>query len=198
MIARLNGRLIHKTPTCSILDCQGVGYEVFHTPFTAAQMQGELVSLFIHTQLREDALQLFGFFSAEEKELFRELLRVSSVGPKLALSILSGLPHEELLSAIQGRDIGRLQKIPGIGKKTAERILIELGDRLAKHFASRSAPAGVSEQLELESILLNLGYQKTEISKVLGQLKPEPTAGLEGMVRAALRELTGTKERRLS
>jgi len=195
MIAHLSGKLIHKTPTCSILDCQGVGYEVFHTPFTASQMLGERVNLHIHTQLREDALQLYGFSSPDEKELFRELLRVSSVGPKLALSILSGLPHEELLSAIQSKDIHRLQKIPGIGKKTAERILIELGDRLSKNFAPRVP--GSSSHLELESILVNLGYQKNEVSKVIGQLPPSDL-GLEVLVKTALRELTGSKERRPS
>lgn len=170
MIAQLRGQLIHKTPTQSVIECAGVGYEIFHTPFTAENLQGKEVKVFVHTHLREDALQLFGFSSFEERQLFRELLKVSSIGPKLALSILSGISHSDLLMALQLKDVQRLQKIPGIGKKTAERLSLELGDRIAK---ANILPMGTSVELELESVLQNLGYQRSEIQKALQNLKSQ-------------------------
>jgi Holliday junction DNA helicase RuvA len=171
MIAQLRGQVISKSPTLSVIDCHGVGYEVFHTPFTAEHLKdSQSVVLFVHTHMREDALQLFGFSSQEERQIFRELLKVTSVGPKLALSILSGIPHQDLILALQSKDIARLQKIPGIGKKTAERLSLELADRMTSK-TSLSATDKVSKEAELESVLQNLGYQKNEIQRALQSLK---------------------------
>lgn len=168
MIAQLRGQLAHKSPTLSVIDCHGVGYEVFHTPFTAEHLKNGEVKLFIHTHVREDSFQLFGFSTTEERQLFRELLKVSNVGPKLALSILSGIPYQDLLQALQNKDIPKLQKIPGVGKKTAERLSLELGDRLAKTSIWTESS---SVEAELESVLQNLGYQRNEIQRALQNLK---------------------------
>jgi len=167
-------------------------------------MVKETISLHIHTHLREDALILFGFYNREEKNLFRELLRVSAIGPKLALSILSGIHHRELINAICQRDLPKLQKIPGVGKKTAERVSIELADRLSKNFAEAFVESQSPQEdwhAELESVLMNLGYQRQEIQKVLQKiwqsnknLSQEP---LEGMVKHALGELTKPKTMRM-
>ena len=200
MIAHLSGKLLFKTPTQSVIDCQGVGYEVFHTPFTAEKMNGETVSLFIHTNIREDAFQLFGFYSADERSLFRELLRVSGVGPKLAISILSGISYDELMHALYSKDTTRLQKIPGIGKKTAERLSVELSDRLPQMQAAFTAPElsgkafNKSKESELESVLLNLGYQRPEIQRAVKSLRSKENdfedLSLEHLVKSTLRELT--------
>lgn len=196
MIAHLSGKLISKGMTASVVDCQGVGYEVFHTPFCAEKLTSETVSLFIHTQVREDAIQLFGFAQPEERAMFRELLRVNGIGPKMALTILSAIPHEELSSALASKDAARLQRIPGIGKKTAERLSVELSDRLAQmKWSQISGDASTPPRdMELESVLLNLGYQKSEIQKALKALRSRETSfesmPLETLVKSTLRELT--------
>jgi len=196
MIAQLSGKIISKTPTCSVIDCHGVGYEVFHTPFCAERMPGPQITLLIHTVVREDAFQLFGFASAEEKSLFRELLRVGGIGPKMAHSILCGIPHEELISAIAAKNTTRLQKIPGIGKKTAERLALELADRLSqlKRGTSGGDLAVQSKESELESVLLNLGYQRSEVLRAIKTVRGAQSEfeeiPLEGLVKSSLRELT--------
>lgn len=196
MIAQLTGKLLSKTPTSSVVDCHGVGYEVFHTPFTAEKMSGEFVSLFIHSHIREDAFQLFGFFSQEERSLFRELLRVSGIGPKMALSILSGLPYEELLAALSNQDRTRLQKIPGIGKKTADRLMVEISDRLKEFQRSPTSqlPQAEARDHELESVLLHLGYQKSEVQRAVRGLRQRTpdfdSTPLESLVKSTLKELT--------
>lgn len=197
MIAQLSGKLVHKTPTQSVVDCNGVGYEILHSPFTAEKLQGESVSVFIHTHVREDALQLFGFSSQDERHLFKELLKVSGVGPKLALSIMSGMPLEDLLTALRTKDIARMQKIPGIGKKTAERLIVEVSDKIVKWSnVATEAPAqnaGLKEN-ELESVLLNLGYQRPAIQRAVKSLKTRETEfdslPLETLVKQTLREIS--------
>jgi Holliday junction DNA helicase RuvA len=191
MIARLRGLLIDKHPTHSIIECQGVGYEVFHTPFTADRLSlGKEVSLHIHTHVKEDILQLYGFSDELERESFRNLIRVSSVGPKLAMGILSSIAHQELWVAIQGKDFGRLQRIPGIGKKTAERLSLELKDKIP----SVTAGTGRNAQVELESVLVNLGYQRAEIQRTLSKIESTNSElsklPLEIAVKQALAELT--------
>ena len=199
MIAQISGKILFKSPTSSVIDCQGVGYEIFHTPFTAEKMIGETASLFIHSHIREDAFQLFGFSSAEERAIFKELLRVGGIGPKIALSILSGIPHEELLSALSGKDTARLQKIPGVGKKTAERLAIELSDRLnqMKVYHAESRSASSTKESELESILSNLGYQRAEILRAVKTVKDKRSGidgdSLETLVKYTLKELTQAK-----
>ncbi len=198
VIAHLTGKVLAKTPTASIIDCQGVGYEVHHTPFCAESIAAEQVSLFIHTHVREDALQLFGFADTLERDLFRELLKVSGIGPKMAIGILSGISAADLMKAIQQKDGTRLQKIPGIGKKTADRLSIELADRL-KNLSGASAAMNskgafdLPKESELESVLLNLGYQRQEVQRAVQQARKNSSEfdqwPLETMVKTALKEL---------
>lgn len=198
MIAHLSGKLISKAPTASVIECHGVGYEVFHTPFTADKLTSENVSVFIHTNVREDAFQLFGFHTAEERQLFRELLKVSNVGPKMAMSIMSGIPYQELLTALSQKDITRLQKIPGVGKKTGERLVVELADRMAKMpLEIQLKPGAMSsfdKESELESVLMNLGYQRNEILRAVKTLRSRDqnfeAATLETLVKNTLKELS--------
>lgn len=195
MIAHLRGLVLRKSPTLSIVECQGVGYEVFHTPFSSDQLQiGKDCSLHIHTNVKEDALQLFGFSDEKEKESFRSLIRVSSVGPKLALSILSGIHHQELWTAVQNKDYGRLQRIPGIGKKTAERLSLELKDKAPSSISTSMDASRAPFHMELESVLTNLGYQRAEIQRSLQKIEPKEgslaSLPLEVAVKQALAELT--------
>lgn len=198
MIAHLTGKLLSKSPTLSIVDCQGVGYEIHHTPFCAEALKSETVSLFIHTHVREDALQLFGFVAVLEKDMFRELLKVSGIGPKMALGILSGIPANELIKAIQLKDASRLQKIPGIGKKTADRLSVELSDRLKSYSVGETSLSsrelmGAPKESELESVLFNLGYQRAEVQRAVQQARKAAEGfdqwPLETMVKSTLKEL---------
>src|SRR5215210_7124447 len=133
MIAQLSGKLIYKQPNTIIIDVGGVGYEVTIPVSTFYELgdAGSDVSLRIHTNVREDSIQLFGFWTAREKELFLRLTSVSGIGPKLAITMLSGMPATELITAIRNNDLARLTAIPGVGKKTAERVVVELRDKLA-------------------------------------------------------------------
>jgi Holliday junction DNA helicase RuvA len=199
MIAQLTGKIIFKSLTSSVIDCHGVGYEVFHTPFTAEKMASESISLFIHSHIREDAFQLFGFLTIDERSLFRELLRVNGVGPKLAISILSGLKHEDLLQALASKDKARLQKIPGVGKKIVERLMVEVSDRLKDLPLSPPMLPGKfeSRESELESVLLHLGYQKSEIQRAVRGLRTKledfEAQPLEDLVKSTLKELARAK-----
>ena len=132
MIAHLHGRLILKHPNQAVVEAAGVGYDVTITipTFSDLPSTGSEVALHIHTHVREDAIALFGFLRSEEKQLFEKLIQVSGIGPKLAITILSGMPAAEMVAAIRSGDIARLTRIPGIGKKTAERMVLELRDKL--------------------------------------------------------------------
>ena len=144
MIAHLRGRPISKHPNQAIVECGGVGYDVVITVPTLADLPEACsdVALFIHTHVREDKLALFGFLRAEEKKLFEKLLVVSGIGPKLAVTILSGMKTPDMVGAIRSGDVARLTKIPGIGKKTAERMILELNDKLEEFTAAPLPPAG--------------------------------------------------------
>ncbi len=168
MIAHLRGRLVAKHPNQAIVDCAGVGYDVAISVPTFSDLPnvGAEVSLFIHTHVREDALALYGFLRAEEKSLFEKLIGVSGIGPKLAITILSGMAAEEMVSAIRGNDIARLTRIPGIGKKTAERMVLELRDKLDA-FAAAPVRAASPVEDDVLSALLNLGYQRTAAEKAV-------------------------------
>jgi holliday junction DNA helicase RuvA len=170
MIAHIRGRLISKHPNQAIVECSGVGYDIVITVPTYSDLpeSGSDVALFIHTHVREDQLALFGFLRAEEKQLFEKLITVSGIGPKLAITILSGMPTSDMVGAIRGNDIQRLTKIPGIGKKTAERMVLELRDKLDA-FGTTTAPVTTALPVEEDvlSALENLGYQRALVQKAL-------------------------------
>ena len=159
MIARLRGKLAEKEPARVVIDVGGVGYEVFipTTTFTAMPNAGAEVSLDIHTHVREDALTLYGFSSRQERRVFERLISISGIGPKLAVTILSGGSVEGLVGAIRRGDLARLTSIPGVGKKTAERIVVELKDKLQEFTEEPAKPVVETDVL---SALENLGYSR--------------------------------------
>ncbi|MBI5604209.1 MAG: Holliday junction branch migration protein RuvA [Deltaproteobacteria bacterium] len=199
MIAFLEGRLLSKSPEYIIVSAQGIGYQVA-VPLSSfydlpALEQG--VRLHIYTHVRQDAIQLFGFLTPNEKEIFLLLLGVSGIGPKVALNILSGISSQELSQALMAEDSARIQRIPGIGKKTAERIVLELKDKIKK-LSSGSLPDLVRQVKEgtpwedALSALVNLGYPKAIAEKALGLIKndTEDTISLEDLLRKALKSLS--------
>lgn len=198
MIGFIRGRVIEKQPNRIIVDVQGVGYELL-VPLSTYYDVGEAgadVALRVHTHVREDALQLFGFLTALELQLFERLLTISGIGPKLAIAVLSGIEPGDLVRAIQRADVGRLTSIPGIGRKTAERIVLELKDRLAHvaapagaDAASAEAPADVLRD-DLLSALQNLGYHRPLAEKAIdAALKDLSDLDFEQALKGALRQL---------
>ncbi len=196
MIAWLTGRLVEKHPTRLILDVHGVGYDVAVpvSTFYAVGEPGVTVTLRVHTHVREDAIALFGFLSPFELLVFERLIATSGIGPKLALAVLSGIEAVDFVGAVQRGDVARLTRIPGVGKKTAERICLELKDKLPP-----AAAAGVPESIasaphalrdDLVSALANLGYHRSAVDKVLDkQLAADDSPRFEAALRAALKEL---------
>ncbi len=180
MIAHLRGRLLLKTPGRVIVEAGGVGYEVTISipTFTALPAEGAEVALHIYTQVREDLLALFGFLALDEKRLFERLITVSGVGPKLAVTILSGLSPERTVAAIRGQDHATLTRIPGVGKKLAERLVVELKDKLEDMAAAPApAPAGPAAE-DVLSALVNLGYQRPAAQKAIETaIAKKPAAG---------------------
>ena len=171
MIAHLRGVLLSKHPNQAVVETAGVGYEVNISVPTFSEMpsSGSEVALHIHTHVREDALTLYGFLRITEKQLFEKLITVSGIGPKLAITILSGMPANEMAGAIRGNDVARLTRIPGIGKKTAERMVLELRDKLPE-VAGISTPAVPSlnaVEEDVLSALVNLGYQRPAAERAL-------------------------------
>ncbi|HUN87173.1 MAG TPA: Holliday junction branch migration protein RuvA [Terriglobales bacterium] len=169
MIAHLRGKLISKHPNQAIVEAAGVGYDVTITVPTFSDLPsvGSEVALHIHTHVREDAIALFGFLRADEKQLFEKLITVSGIGPKLAITILSGMPTVDMVGAIRANDHARLTRIPGIGKKTAERMCVELRDKL-EGFGEAPAAALVSAvEEDVISALTNLGYQRALAEKAV-------------------------------
>ena len=173
MIAHLRGRLIAKHPNQAIVEAGGVGYDVVISVPTFSDLPaiGSEVALHVHTHVREDALALFGFLRAEEKQLFEKLIGVSGIGPKLAITILSGMPADAMVAAIRGNDVARLTRIPGIGKKTAERMVLELRDKLAAFAEAPAAVASGGIDEDVISALLNLGYQRPAAERALAGVK---------------------------
>ena len=198
MIAFLRGRVLDKQPNKVIVDVQGVGYEVFVplSTFYDVGEPGAEVSLHVHTHVREEALQLFGFLTALEQQLFERLISISGIGPKLAIAVLSGIDTRELVGAVQRGDVARLTGVPGIGKKTAERIVLELRDKLSA--IVMPAGAGLADvstsgdrlRADLLSALQNLGYHRPAAEKAVETtLSASPDATFEHALRSALREL---------
>lgn len=174
MIGKLTGVLLEKMPPLVLIDCHGVGYEV-HVPmstFYHLPATGSTVSLLTHFVVREDAQVLFGFGSAAEREAFRQLLKVSGVGARTALSILSGLSVDDLAQAVSAQEVGRLVKVPGIGKKTAERLLLELKGKLGAHVSPvvGAAAAGSDAHTDILQALVALGYSDKEAQAAVKNL----------------------------
>ncbi len=189
MIGKLTGVLLEKNPPQIVIDCHGVGYEVdvpmstfFNLPAVGAQ-----VSLLTHFVVREDAQVLFGFGSAPERAAFRQLIRISGVGPRTAMGVLSGLSVEELSAAITQQDASRLVKVPGIGKKTAERLLLELKGKMGADLGGPQSPGTAPAHGDVTQALLALGYSEKEASAALKGLPPE--LGVSEGIKWALRQL---------
>ena len=195
MIGSLEGRLIRATPERLLLDVQGVGYEVqvpLSTWYEIEKRREERIRLFIHTYLREDGIALFGFWTEREKSLFERLIAVSGIGPRLARVILSGMAPDDLLSAIAAGDLGRLATIPGVGKKTAERMVLELRDKMRELAADlpEKAAAAPADQ-DVVSALVNLGYKAGQAERAVAEVRREkPDAAFNELLRASLNRLS--------
>lgn len=198
MIAHLRGRLLRKSPQDVVVDVAGVGYRVAIpvTTFYRLGDEGSEVSLRVHTHVREDAIALFGFASAGEQVLFERLIQVAGVGPKLAVNILSGIEAPELAAAIRSSDHARLTRVPGVGKKTAERLVVELKDKMPPGMgaaAEPEAPAPGGPKEDLLSALANLGYGRHEVERVVDRALREDGGGgrFEDLLRRALQIVSG-------
>ena len=195
MIAHLSGTLLEKHLQRLVIDVGGVGYDV-QVPlstFYAAGEPGASVRLRIHTHVREDAIQLFGFMTPLEILLFERLIGVSGIGPKVALAVLSGIEPDELVRAIRGADLGRLTRIPGVGRKTAERMVVDLKDRLpqaAEPGPGEAGAAGGDVRDDVLSALANLGYQRHAVERTVDAvLKRGGSPDFESVLRDVLREM---------
>lgn len=191
MIGKLTGTLLEKHPPQVLVDCHGVGYEVQVPMSTFYNLPGlgEKISLLTHFIVREDAQLLYGFATAQERQTFRELIKVSGVGPRMALSLLSGLSIDELVQAIALQEVGRLIKVPGIGKKTAERLLLELKGKLGDALVGGGATLVKSDaQADILQALLALGYSDKEASACLKQLPAD--VGVSEGIKLALKGLS--------
>jgi Holliday junction DNA helicase RuvA len=202
LIAQLSGKLASKQPNTIIIDIGGVGYEVT-IPLSTFYELGEAgsdITLTIHTYFREDLIQLFGFWTSREKELFLRLTSVSGIGPKLAITMLSGMAASELIQAIRNNDVLRLTAIPGVGRKTAERVVVELRDKIAalaltseeEPVGSRAASAGEGDiRDDTISALIALGYQRAQAERaVSAALGEEGERNIEAVLKRALRRLS--------
>jgi Holliday junction DNA helicase RuvA len=193
MIARLRGRLLEKSPNQAIVDVQGVGYDVtipLSTFYQLPDPPGE-ADLAIHTHVREDLIALYGFKTAREKQVFEKLLTVSGIGPKLAITVLSGLEASELIPAIRTNDLARLTRIPGVGKKTAERMVLELRDKLAGAESSTEAvyTGFAPPEEDVLSALTNLGYQRAVAERALKTLKGREEMAFDELLKKSLQAL---------
>ncbi len=194
MIAHLKGQLIQKSPVSLVVDVQGVGYEVFIplTVYYELPECGTTVSLYIHTRIREDSLKLFGFIKEADKQMFELLIRISKVGPKIALAFLSGMTGQDLTQAVFNDDISTLSAIPGVGRKTAERLALELKDKLLElnlqpETATASNTPGNGLKDDAVSALVNLGYKKAQAEQALRKVwRDEAKPSLEELIRDSL------------
>jgi Holliday junction DNA helicase RuvA len=199
VIGFLRGRVLHSTPDHVLLDVQGVGYSVHIPVSTYAAIErarpGEPIELFIRTHVREDALDLYGFATEPEKRVFEALIGISGIGPRLAQVILSGMGWEDLLGALAAGDVARLVRIPGVGKKTSERMVVELRDsstRLLQELRREPAPAAAGAAPHLVSALVNLGYRQGDAEKAAAAAVGELGTGaaFADVLRASLKKLS--------
>jgi len=198
VIAHLHGRVLRKAPQEVVVDVGGVGYRVAIpvSTFYRVGEAGDELSLRIHTHVREDTLALFGFISAAEHEVFERLIAVAGVGPRLALGILSGIDVSDFVGALRSNDLVRLTRIPGVGKKTAERLVLELKDKMPAMLAGEreaaAPPAAASPKDDLLSALANLGYSRPEVERAVDRALAEGGAGrFEDLLRRALQLVAG-------
>lgn len=201
MIARISGTLVHKSPAYLIVDAHGVGYRIFIplTTFYDIPDLGQPVTLNVHTQVKQDAINLFGFYTSEEREIFKLLLAVNGIGPKLALNVLSGIAAGELIKALSEGNLKRLVGIPGVGKKMAERIILELRDKALKLWDQEAAPRvrtdlpGADLREDALSALMNLGYKSPVASEAVDNVIRQFPAGLtlDLLLKNALKVLSG-------
>jgi len=198
MIARLKGTVIEKSTQRLLLDVGGVGYEVMIPLSTFYELPepGKPVSLRIYTHVREDTLALFGFLTGKEKTVFTHLIQISGIGPKLANTILSGLPVDDLVQAVATADIARISSVPGVGKKTAQRMVVELKDKMKTLFLGQAAGATdsvLSESItqDLVSALVNLGYPRNLTETVVSRVVRENQGSFEELLKTALRRFAG-------
>jgi holliday junction DNA helicase RuvA len=202
MIGQLRGKLTERRPNQVMLDVAGVGYlvQIPLSTFSVLAALNSDVTLLIHTHVREDQFTLYGFLTAREKQIFELLLTVSGVGPSLALKILSGMRISELLPAIRNSDLALLERIPGIGRKTAERIVVELRDKAAALEPPEAGKPAARSPLESDvaSALLNLGYEARSVDRTLEQIRKSGAAenDFNALLRAALQQLGGAKMQR--
>jgi holliday junction DNA helicase RuvA len=193
MIAHLRGKLLAKHPNQAIVETAGVGYDVTISVPTFSDLPeaGAEVALHIHTHVREDAIALYGFLRSSEKALFEKLITVSGIGPKLAITILSGMAADEMVGAIRGNDVARLTRIPGIGRKTAERLVLELRDKLPETVSASVTviPVMTAVEEDVLSALVNLGYQRAAAEKALTTATKN---GKSGSFDAIFREVLAT------
>jgi Holliday junction DNA helicase RuvA len=195
MIAQVSGKLVQKTTGSVVIDVGGVGYEVFIPLSTYYKLPepNETITLKTHTFVKEDSIQLYGFFSQHERELFQMLIGVAGVGPKLACNILSGMSSEALISSIAGGDLASLKAMPGVGKKTAERVIVELKDTV-RTIAEFHPGTGIEQGLhdDVVSALNNIGYRTAQAKQALSRAKQElpEGAGFEELFKSALKKLS--------
>jgi Holliday junction DNA helicase RuvA len=202
MIGSLRGKLVEKRPNVVLIEVGGVGYEVI-IPLSTFSSLGALHSestLLIHTHVREDQLALYGFFTAREKKCFELLISASGVGPSLALKILSGMSLDELIPAIRKGDLAHLVRIPGVGRKTAERIVVELRDKLGVVDVPQPGKPTTKSQLESDvaSALVNLGYDARSVDSAIEKVGAKATAVFEELLRASLQILGGTSLKKMA
>jgi len=189
MIAHLRGKLLAKHPNQAIVEAGGVGYDVnISVPtFSSLPETGSEVALFIHTHVREDNLSLYGFLQTADKTLFERLIGVSGIGPKLANTILSGMPEtSQIVNAIRSSDLTRLTRIPGVGKKTAERMVLELRDKFPGSGVEAPRVATTPVREDVTSALMNLGYRQTEVEKTLAGIAPSGRESFDLLFREAM------------
>jgi len=197
MIASLTGTVAKKTPNEAVVDVGGVGYRVLLSLETASRLPqiGSNVSLLVQTIVREDDISLYGFLGEEEKRLFQKLITVNGIGPRMAITILSGIPSGDLLRALQSEDFIRLTAIPGIGRKTAERMIVDLKGRLAEFTPDGAliASSGHKRRFydDIHSALVNLGYRRPMVEKTLSRMNFPEGASLESLVKEALKRMSG-------
>jgi Holliday junction DNA helicase RuvA len=196
VIAQLSGRVLRKEPQEAVIDVSGVGYRVTIplSTFYRLGTEGDAVTLRVHTYLREDTISLFGFATAAEHDLFQKLITVANVGPKLAVNILSGIETDDLVEALRGADLARLTRIPGVGRKTAERLVLELKDKMPKTPAPReagAAPEAGADREDVLSALVHLGYSRAEAERAMERATRDGGSGrFEDLLRQVLRTLS--------